>query len=73
LDNRKCNLRIVDHEQNMRNTARHKDRVGITFNKRANLWMSYLDTPGKTRKYLGYSKTKEDAELKLEEAKHANN
>lgn len=73
LDNRKENLRIVDHTINMRNTVRHKNRVGYCFNKRANLWSCYLDSPGKSRQYLGYTKTKEEAELRVREKRNAGN
>lgn len=73
LDNRKANLRIVDHFTNMRNTKRHKNRVGYCFNKRANLWSCYIDMPDKPRQYLGYTKTKEEAERRVNEARNANN
>jgi hypothetical protein len=72
LDNRKENLRIVDHFTNMRNTSRHKNRIGYCYNKRANLWSCYIDMSDKPRKYLGYTKTKEEAELRVNEARNAN-
>ena len=69
LDNRKTNLRLVSHQENMLNGSRHKNRVGVCFNKRAKLWIAYLDRPKKTRKYLGYRKSKEEALLLVEEAR----
>ena len=63
LNNRKNNLRLVSHTENMRNSDRYRNRAGggVTFNKRANLWMSYIDETDKKRKYLGYSKTEGEA------------
>lgn len=69
LDNRKENLRIVNHTENMRNTKRHIERVGYSYSKRAKRWLCYLDQPDKPRKYLGYTKTKEEAELRIKEAR----
>ena len=69
LDNRKENLRITDHAANMLNTVRHIDRIGICYNKRASLWVVYLDRPREPRIYLGYRKTKDEALTLLEEGR----
>lgn len=71
LDNRKCNLRVVSHQENMLNADRCRNRVGICFNKRANLWMAYIDSPYEKRRYLGYRKTQEEAVALLESARNA--
>lgn len=42
------------------------NRVGVCYNKRANLWMAYLDAPGAKRIYLGYRKTEDEAKALLE-------
>ena len=73
LDNRKCNLRMVSHQENMLNREACKNRVGVSFNARANLWMAYIDSPYEKRRYLGYRKTREEAVALLESAKNANN
>jgi len=72
LDNRKENLRLVSHTTNMRNTRRHKERVGLCYNKKAKLWMAYLDRPDRLRKYLGYRKTKDEALKLVKEARLEN-
>jgi len=69
LNNRRNNLRIVTHAENGRNTLRHKNRIGYTYNRRASLWMVYLDNPGRPRRYLGYTKTRAEAEEKIREAR----
>jgi hypothetical protein len=61
LNNCRCNLRLVNHTTNMLNTNRHKNRLGYSFNKRANLYVVYLDRPCRSRLYLGYRKTVEEA------------
>jgi hypothetical protein len=50
----------------MRNTNRHKHRVGYCYNKRARLWSVYLDEPGQKRRYLGYTKTIEEAQERVD-------
>lgn len=60
-DNRFSNLRDCSHTENMRNTARHKDRVGYSFDITHGKWKVYLDQPDKKRTNLGTVKTKEEA------------
>jgi hypothetical protein len=69
LNNTRENLRLVTHQENMLNTARHKERKGYAYNRRANLWSVYLDMPFQKRKYLGYTKTEKEAKERAEEAK----
>jgi hypothetical protein len=71
LNNCRYNLLVTDHTGNMRNTLRHLERKGYCFNRRANLWSVYLDMPGETRRYLGYTKTEEEAVLRVQEARLA--
>lgn len=66
LNYRKANLKVVTHTQNMQNTLKHKERVGVCFNRRAALWSCYLDEPNKKRKYLGYTKTREEGLIRVE-------
>lgn len=68
-DNRFCNLREVTHAENMRNTARHENRVGYCFDRTHGKWKVYLDQPGKKRIHLGTVKTKEEALALLEREK----
>lgn len=70
LNNCRTNLRIVTQAENMQNTARSQNRKGYAYSRRAGLWMSYLDLPGLSRKYLGYSKTEEEARAKVQQALH---
>jgi hypothetical protein len=72
LNNQRYNLVITTHTGNMRNTRRHIERKGYCFNHRAQLWSVYLDSPGLNRKYLGYTKTKEEAIQRIEEARSEN-
>lgn len=65
LNNRQENLRVVSRAENMRNTLRHQNRRGYCWHKRANLYLVYLDEPGKARKYLGYTKTEAEAQERV--------
>lgn len=73
LNNQDWNLRILTHAQNMQNSRMAIERVGVCFNYRSNSWICYLDSNGKTRKYLGYRKTKEEALALVAEARNASN
>ena len=68
-DNRFCNLREVTHTENMRNTKRHKERIGYCFDRTHGKWKVYLDQPDKKRINLGTVKTKEEAMELLERSK----
>lgn len=68
-DNRFSNLRECSHAENMRNTARHENRVGYCFDRTHSKWKVYLDQPDKKRINLGIVKTKEKAIELLERSK----
>jgi hypothetical protein len=68
LDNRKSNLRIVTHRQNMLNSKIPKNNTsgykGVTFKKSNNKWQAQTEVRfGKTRKhiFIGYFDSKEKA------------
>lgn len=63
FDNRKTNLRICSHSQNMRNCKPRKSKTGIrgvTIDPKSNKWMAYI-TLNKKFKNLGYYDSLEDA------------
>ena len=64
LDNRKCNLRVVTHQQNCFNrkpNSRNKTGTsGVYWNNRRGEWASCIGID-KKRKFLGYFKNLEDA------------
>lgn len=64
LDNRKANLRVVSHAQNMANQKSRKNTSsiykGVSWNKRRGKWESYIETSGK-KKHLGYSLDEQEA------------
>lgn len=61
LDNRKCNLRIVSHHENMQNTKRHKESKGICFHLASRLYIAYVSFPNNGRVSLGYWRTEDRA------------
>lgn len=61
LDNRKENLRIITHAENMRNCLRSMYKLGVCFEARRNKWRAYLDRKGYARKFIGYFSTMEEA------------
>ncbi len=69
LNNCKSNLRLVTRAENARNTARHQNRVGYSFDRTHGKWKVYLDQPGKKRINIGTVKTKEEAVALLEREK----
>ena len=69
LDNRRENLRLTTHAENMANSINAGRSIGVTYNYRAKLWMCYLDIPGHKRQYLGYTKTKEEGLRRVQEAR----
>lgn len=66
LDNRRCNLRICSHAENMRNRRVNSDArkrssfKGVTFKPRGKPWGSAIQKDGK-RFYLGTFETEEQA------------
>jgi hypothetical protein len=64
LDNRKCNLRICTHQQNMKNQKRRKNNTsgykGVSFDKRDKVYRAHISLNMK-RIYLGSFKSPEDA------------
>lgn len=64
LDNRKSNLRICTHQENMRNTKKHKKTSskfkGVSFHSRDKIYSVYI-TIDKKMKYLGSFKNEIDA------------
>lgn len=65
LNNKKANLRIVTYSENMQNTLRHANRVGIGRDNRHDRYKAYLDQPGKNRINIGTYKAREEAEQAL--------
>jgi hypothetical protein len=66
LDNRRCNLRVVDRSANNFNTPPPKNNTsghkGVSFFKPAKLWRAYIRHQSEPRRIeLGYFKTKEEA------------
>lgn len=61
LDNRRENLRVVSHHENMLNTKRHKERLGYMKHKPSGNWFAYVNYPNHRVVSLGYWKTKERA------------
>lgn len=71
LDNRRCNLRVCTHTQNMQNMGKFTDNThsqykGVSYlvntQKRRKRWLAYIEV-NKKRKYLGYFHTEEDAAI----------
>lgn len=76
LDNRKCNLRLVSHAENMRNKAlqiNNKTGVpGVSFNKSKNKWSAGIGTNGKFKE-IGTFKSFGDAVAARKKAEIENN
>lgn len=71
LDNRKCNLRIVTASENMMNQYKQKRKKssiykGVCFDKKKNLWESYIHKNNK-KIFLGYFKNQKDAAIAYNE------
>lgn len=64
LDNRRSNLRVATHADNLKNMTKHKDTVsglkGAYFAKDKNRWFSRIMVNGKNF-FLGYFSTKEES------------
>lgn len=73
LDNRRCNLRIVDKSMNAVNCDIRLNNTsgvtGVSWDKYASSWRSYINYQGK-RIELGHSKNKDDAIIKRLEAEN---
>lgn len=61
LDNRRENLRVVTHHENMQNTQRHREKIGYVYHSTQKLWRAYVNYPDNEVISLGYRKTKEEA------------
>lgn len=63
-DNRKKNLRLCTHQENMENNSFYKNNtsgfVGVTYDKSKNKWLAIISVKGKNI-YLGTFSKKEDA------------
>lgn len=70
-DNRKSNLRLVSHSDNMKNTKKRVTNtsgvVGVNWDKRKNKWESRISVNGK-KIHLGYFDDKEEATRVRKEA-----
>lgn len=70
-DNRICNLREVNNQQNQMNAKKRFDntsgKTGVCYFSRDNNWRSTIVFKGKSH-HLGYFETKEEAILAREEA-----
>ena len=64
LDNRRCNIRLCEHRQNMWNQGSRKNTSsiykGVTFFKRDGSWQAKIAPNGKTI-HLGYFQTEAEA------------
>jgi hypothetical protein len=64
LNNRRCNLRLATHSQNMRNRKRPVNNTsgykGVAYRKDVHKWIAYI-TVSKKLKHLGYFNTPEEA------------
>lgn len=71
LDNRRANLRVCTHSQNMMNrpmsSSNSSGYKGVFFNKQCNKWMSLISANGKSN-YLGLFTCKHKAALAYNEA-----
>lgn len=69
LDNRRCNLRICTHAENMANRKIHRDNTsgyrGVYWSKERNMWRVQIYINGK--KIDRYDKTLKGAALKYNE------
>lgn len=63
-DNRKTNLRLCTHQENMENSSLYKNNnsghAGVSFDKRNNVWVANISVKSKNI-YLGVFKNKEEA------------
>lgn len=75
LDNRKSNLRLCSHSQNMYNQKKRVDNTsgfkGVSWSKAAKKWHAYINI-SKRRVYLGVFNSKEEAAAAYNEAAKKN-
>jgi hypothetical protein len=57
LDNRQNNLKIVTHLENMWNSKRHIESIGVCYHSASGLWIAYVSFPYGGRVSLGYWRT----------------
>ena len=64
MDNRKTNLRVCNHQQNMCNKRKSPNKIskykGVCWHKEASKWRAYISYDGKYH-HLGFYKKEEDA------------
>lgn len=69
LDNRKDNLRVLTHKDNMRNTTFYSFRSGVCLDNTHGKYKVYLDRPDKPRLNIGTFKTEDEAKGALTQVK----
>lgn len=62
LDNRRCNLRICTHSENLANRTNKEKLKGVYFRPKKNAWVSSIKINNKYV-YLGYFKNKIEAAM----------
>lgn len=71
LDNRKSNLRVCTHTENMHNRGPQRNSIskfkGVSYNKRNHLWQAYITVNGNII-HLGYFDVEEDAARAVDRA-----
>ncbi len=60
LDNRRCNLRLCNHQEQTRHTRRSQGTRGTSWSKSHNKWRAYIFYE-KKQHFLGYFKERSDA------------
>ncbi len=61
LNNSRSNLRVVTQMENMANSRRAVNRIGVSVDRRHNRFKAYIDKPGFPRVNLGTYRNYEDA------------
>lgn len=68
-NNMRANLRVVSHKENMRNTEKYGNRLGVGFDNTHGTYKVYIDQPDKERINVGTYATRAQADLALWTAK----